>query len=255
MSIEVEARVETPLKVGQVAARTGLTVRTLHHYDEIGLLTPSERTRAGHRLYGPNELLRLQQIASLRHVGLSLPEIKAALDRPGATLTWVLERQLERIDSEIERHRELRQLVTSLAEKVRASDAISIGELTGTIHATLLQGRYFTAEQRDRLGERAAEVGPERMRAAERAWQEIFAGFAEAVDEGLAVDAPRVQELARRARTLIDAFTGGDASLQRSLGEMYEREGPDAVLSPHGIELRPGVWQFMQEATAALDGE
>ncbi|MEA2488332.1 MAG: hypothetical protein QOH21_124, partial [Acidobacteriota bacterium] len=56
-------------KIGELAKRTGVSVRTLHHYDEIGLLTPSHRTESGHRLYGREEVIRLQQIVSLRQVG------------------------------------------------------------------------------------------------------------------------------------------------------------------------------------------
>lgn len=67
---------QDPLKVGELAERTGLSVRTLHHYDEIGLLSPVGRTGSGHRLYGGEELTRLAQIVSLRQLGLSLDAIK-----------------------------------------------------------------------------------------------------------------------------------------------------------------------------------
>lgn len=60
------------LKVGELAARTGLTVRALHHYDEIGLVSPGARTPAGHRLYGRDDVERLQQVQSLRAMGMSL---------------------------------------------------------------------------------------------------------------------------------------------------------------------------------------
>ena len=62
---------ETGMKVGQLAKRTGVSVRALHYYDEIGLLQPSTLTKSGHRLYGPAELVRLQQIKSLRQLGFS----------------------------------------------------------------------------------------------------------------------------------------------------------------------------------------
>jgi len=62
------------LRVGEMARRTGLTVRTLHHWDHVGLLSPSQRTAAGHRLYGLSEIGRLQTILSLRALGLSLDE-------------------------------------------------------------------------------------------------------------------------------------------------------------------------------------
>ena len=68
------------LKVGELARRTGLTVRTLHHYDEIGLLRPSLHTEAGYRLYTPRDVARLQQVLSLRALGFSLEETRACLD-------------------------------------------------------------------------------------------------------------------------------------------------------------------------------
>jgi MerR family transcriptional regulator, thiopeptide resistance regulator len=83
-------------KVGELARRTGITVRTLHHYDEIGLLTPSEHSSAGYRLYGEREVVRLQQILSLRQLGLSLEEIRACLARPEFTPLHVVELHLAR---------------------------------------------------------------------------------------------------------------------------------------------------------------
>ena len=79
---------ENELKVGDLARRTGLSVRTLHHYDEIGLLAPSRRTEAGHRLYAVAQVTRLQQIQSLRSLGFSLDEIRDCLARP----EWSTER-------------------------------------------------------------------------------------------------------------------------------------------------------------------
>jgi DNA-binding transcriptional MerR regulator len=68
------------LSVGELARRTGLTVRALHHYDEVGLLVPSERTPSGHRRYGAQDVRRLARIVALRGLGLGLAEIRAALD-------------------------------------------------------------------------------------------------------------------------------------------------------------------------------
>jgi DNA-binding transcriptional MerR regulator len=79
------------MKVGEVAKRTGLSVRTLHYYDEIGLLSPAEHTASRHRLYGAPEILRLQQIKSLRQLGFSLDEIREMLDSPTLSPRRVLE--------------------------------------------------------------------------------------------------------------------------------------------------------------------
>ena len=67
--------------VGALAARTGLTVRTLHHYDTIGLLSPSGRTEAGYRLYSETDVRRLEHIVVLRSLGVSLPEISSGAVR------------------------------------------------------------------------------------------------------------------------------------------------------------------------------
>ena len=84
------------LKVGELAKRTGLTVRTLHHYDEIGLLRPSLHTESGHRLYTLRDLARLQQIVSLRQLGFSLDQVRECLDRPDFRSRYVpIERGIE----------------------------------------------------------------------------------------------------------------------------------------------------------------
>ena len=81
-------------KIGELARATGLTVRTLHHYDSLGLLRPSERSPAGYRLYGAEDVVRLQKIVSLRQLGFSLDAIRDCLDTPGLSLGRVLEMHL-----------------------------------------------------------------------------------------------------------------------------------------------------------------
>src|SRR5437868_15006110 len=95
------------LKVGELARRTGLTVRTLHHYDEIGLLHPSLRTESGHRLYTAADVARLQQITSLRQLGFSLEEIRGCLHRPGFSPVEVMRRHAARLRAQIELQRQL----------------------------------------------------------------------------------------------------------------------------------------------------
>ena len=74
---------ETALTVGTVARQAGVTVRTLHHYDEIGLVSPSDRTHSGYRLYGRDDIARLQEVLFFRELGFSLEEIKSVMARPG----------------------------------------------------------------------------------------------------------------------------------------------------------------------------
>jgi len=95
-------------KIGELARATGLTVRTLHHYDEIGLLRPSERTQAGYRLYGDDDVRRLYEIRALRDLGLPLQDIPVALDGdPRNTLA----EHLKRVEQDVERGRRLQSLL------------------------------------------------------------------------------------------------------------------------------------------------
>src|SRR5919206_2272820 len=78
-------------RVGELARRTGVSVRALHYYDEIGLLSPSRRTEAGHRLYCAEDVVRLQQIRSLRALGFGLEEIRECLNDPSFSVQRVIE--------------------------------------------------------------------------------------------------------------------------------------------------------------------
>ncbi|MEU1786381.1 MerR family transcriptional regulator [Streptomyces sparsogenes] len=89
--------------VGQTAGFAGITVRTLHHYDEIGLLCPSARSRAGHRRYDDADLDRLQQILFYRELGFPLDEVAVLLDDPDADPQEHLRRQHRLLTARIER--------------------------------------------------------------------------------------------------------------------------------------------------------
>ncbi|TKK91243.1 MerR family transcriptional regulator [Herbidospora galbida] len=104
--------------VGQVAAFAGVTVRTLHHYDEIGLLSPSERTAAGYRRYAEPDLDRLQQVLFYRELGFPLEEITAILDDPGVDAATHLRRQHELLRRRIAR---LEALVVSVETAMEAA--------------------------------------------------------------------------------------------------------------------------------------
>ena len=95
------------LTVKQVAKVSGVSVRTLHHYDEIGLLKPAHTGRNRYRYYGEEELLRLQQILLHRELGMPLGEIAAILDAPGFDRLATLQQQRERLEAEAKRYARL----------------------------------------------------------------------------------------------------------------------------------------------------
>src|SRR4051794_25307891 len=131
-------------KIGEVARATGLTVRTLHHYDEIGLLTPSERTQAGYRLYGEQDVERLYEIRALRDLGIPLGEIPDAL---GGDARLTLTRHLERIEQTLERQRRLQSLLTNIL----GGDQASGRDYMEAIQAMTMLDKYYTPEQLQQL--------------------------------------------------------------------------------------------------------
>lgn len=86
------------MQVGQLARHSGLTVRTLHHYDEIELLSPSHRSAAGYRLYGPEDVARLTQILLLRKLNLSLAQIREILATPESSLQETIAQQISHLE-------------------------------------------------------------------------------------------------------------------------------------------------------------
>ncbi|MDX1492903.1 MAG: MerR family transcriptional regulator [Longimicrobiales bacterium] len=243
------------MKVGELAKRTGLTVRTLHHYDEIGLLTPSHRTAAGHRVYGATEIRRLQQIASLRQLGLALEDIRTCLDRPELSLERILELQIRRIEEEMDRAGRLKQVLEGLRSRLRSAEEVSVDELTRAIEVTMSYEKYYTPEQLQELAERRESIGEERIQEVQEEWRKLFAAFGKAMEDGIAPDSPEVKILARRSAALIREFTGGDPGIMASLSSMYRQEGGENVMERHDMPMRPGLWEYMGKARSALEAE
>lgn len=244
---------EAVLKVGALARRTGLSVRALHHYDEIGLLSPARRTPSGHRLYGIDEVRRLQQIVSLRELGLSLEDIRTFLTRADVPLGRILEMHVARIREEIRRQERLCRLLDHLRRRLDgAEEEVSLQEITRTIEATMNFEKYYSPEQLDYLRKRSEQVGAERMQEVQREWQELFAAYGQAMEQGLDATSEEVLSLARRSAALIEEFTGGDEGIRDSLAAMYRAEGAENVLGHQGVRMEPGVWEYMGRASAAL---
>src|SRR5438128_3989038 len=147
------------LKVGELARRTGLTIRALHHYDEIGLLRPSLHTEAGHRLYTAGDIARLQQILSLRQLGFSLDEIGGCLSRPDFSPLEVIRLHVARLREQIELQRGLCERLEALAEHFRPAGEVSADEFLRTIEVMNMIENYYTPEQLESLRKRREEAG------------------------------------------------------------------------------------------------
>lgn len=236
-----------PWKVGELAKRTGLTVRTLHHYDAIGLLRPSHRTAADHRLYAEADIARLQQIQSLRQLGFSLAEIRDALDRRGLSRQQVLELHLSRLRDQIELQQRLYRRLAAIAGRLAAAEEVSVAELTQAMEEMKMYEKYFTPEQMDELQQRGREVGPERIREVEAEWPRLIAEVRAEMEKGTDPSEPRVQELARRWTGLVREFSGGSPGIEKSVATMYRQE--PGAMQKSGLDS--GVFEYVNRAIQA----
>lgn len=230
-------------RIGELAKATGLTVRTLHHYDEIGLLVPNERTYAGHRLYGEDDVRRLYEIRALRDLGVPLNEVPAALE---GDLRATLEGHLQRVERDIERAHRLRSLLRRIVD---AAGEASADDYMEAIQTMTMSEKYYTPEQLEQLDKRREHLGEERLREYEREWQELIAAAGVEKDNGTDPADPRMQQIAARWRELIEEFTGGDDGILNSLKTMYQQEGPERASRG---SIQPELMQYVGEALRRL---
>jgi DNA-binding transcriptional MerR regulator len=243
-----------PLKVGELARRTGLTIRTLHHYDEIGLLKPSLHTEAGHRLYTAGDVARLQQVLSLRQFGFSLEEVRACLDRPDFSPLEVIDLHLARLREQIELQRKLGELLEAAAAHLRTAEAVSADEFIRTIEVMTMMDKYYTPEQLDTFKKRAEQMGPERIKQAQEDWAELIALVHSEMEKGTDPRAPQVQALAQRWQALVDGFTGGDPGIAASVKRLWQEQG-DTLIAMHGMQHDPRpVSEYMSKVIEAAKG-
>lgn len=129
----IEDRHRTGRRVGELARASGLTVRTLHYYEQIGLLVPSRRSTAGQRIYDEVDMTRLYRICLLRRVGLPLAQIGRALDDPTWSLSAATERHLAELDRRLEATARLRARLASLVAAIGSGHIVPIDELLTTV--------------------------------------------------------------------------------------------------------------------------
>ena len=207
----------------EFAGRAGVTVRTLHHYDRLGLLAPSGRTGAGYRLYGDRDLVRLEQILALKFIGFPLKEIRRLLRQDARDLPGALRRQRTMLQ---EKRRRLDRALLAIR---RAEAIAAFGEpgdweaFRKIIEAINMQDntdwmkKYYSDEARAALA--ARKVPPETIRQAEHDWAVLLQEVEAALDEDPA--GPKAQALAARWRKLLHAFTGGNPAVQQGLNKLY----------------------------------
>lgn len=244
-------------KVGQLADSTGVTVRTLHHYDHLGLVRPSARTPSGYRLYAESDVERLYEVLALRQLGLPLEAIGEILDG-SSSLEPLLERHRAYLDRQMVAIRTLRAQLSSVAAGMRGGEVVSVIDFLELIRKVITVDEtvkdYFSDEQLADLAERRAQLGEESVARVQAAWPDLIARVQTAVDAGVDPASPRAQELAAEWMGLLDQFHGGDDGLRDSLYRM-QADNAAKIAVQHGGPS-PAQIDFIKTANAArADGE
>lgn len=122
-------------KVGDLAKLTGLTVRTLRFYDQIGLFSPSGQTESGHRLYNELDLARLHQVLSLKELGLSLEEIKSALNGGQISPFEIVGLQIDQIKEQIKQQQKLLEQLRYVSKLMEGKAELTVEDFTSLLQA------------------------------------------------------------------------------------------------------------------------
>ncbi|AOJ67093.1 hypothetical protein WJ32_22360 [Burkholderia ubonensis] len=208
------------LKIGALAKRTGLTVRALHHYDAIGLLSPSARSDGGSRQYSHDDVIRLHRIQALKHFGCSLSDIKAYLDGTGIAPVEIINRQIGVLDEQARRAQALRDSLQHLANKITSGSETGTAEWLNLLEMMTMYERHLTSEDLDHLRAQQHQSGAH----LDACRNELIAETRGVIDAGLLPENQEAQALAWRWIQHMKDATGDNARLASSLKSMQEQE-------------------------------
>ena len=207
-------------KISDLAKRSGLTVRALHHYDAIGLLSPSARTESGARQYGQQDLIRLHRIQALKALGYALPAIRINLDDPSIKPLEIIERQIQVLDEQARLAQELGARLQHLAAHVSAGSETAAADWLNLLEMMTMYQRHLTDEEmvalRTPKGSTAHEISTQ--------WTQLIAEVAQAMQQQMPLDGPRAQALAWRWMRLVIAMTSNNPVLANKLKAIQQRE-------------------------------
>jgi DNA-binding transcriptional MerR regulator len=243
--------------VGEVARLASVSVRTLHHYDAIGLLHPSGRTAAGYRTYSDDDLRRLQQILYYRALDFGLDDIATMLAAPGATVDDHLRRQHRLLRDQIGHRHELLAAIEKEMEARQMGISLTPEEQLEIFGSDKFTGEY-AAEAEERWGDtdqwkesqrRASAYTKDDWLAIKASEEENRRAFAAALAAELPPDSPEAMAAAEAHREHIGRwFYECGYPMQRSLADMYIA---DPRFAKTYDDVAPGLAQYVHDAIAA----
>lgn len=241
------------MTVGDVAKLTGVSVRTLHHYDQIGLLRPSSRSPSGYRLYTTADLERLQEILFFRELGFDLDGIGRILAAPDHSRADALARQRDLLVERIARLNHVLQLVDRSIDAIQRGNAMTTEQLFSDYDAAALEteaeARWGETEAFRESKRRTKSYDKATFAAIQAEADAIVDALADTLRAGLPASSEAAMELAERYRLHIDRwFYPCSHAMHRSLGEMYVA---DPRFTAYYDQRQPGLAAHVRDAIAA----
>jgi DNA-binding transcriptional MerR regulator len=244
------------VNVGEVAALAGVTVRTLHHYDRIGLLSPSGRTASGYRRYSAADLDRLHQVLVYRELGFPLEEVATLLDDPDADPMEHLRRQhrllLDRVERDrrviaaVEKEMEARQMAIPLTPEERFE---VFGDQDPAQYGAEVEARWGDSELLAESRRRVSRYGKADWLRINAEAGDVEQRLAAALRNGVPADSAAAMDLAEEHRQhIVRWFYDCSPQVHVALGSMYVE---DARFTAHYDEIAPGLARYLTAAIGA----
>ncbi|MEJ8643127.1 MerR family transcriptional regulator [Streptomyces sp. MS1.HAVA.3] len=242
--------------VGQVAGFAGVTVRTLHHYDEIGLLSPSGRSHAGHRRYDDADLDRLQRILFYRELGFPLDEVAVLLDDPESDPREHLRRQHALLTDRIDRLQQMAKAVEHAMEAKRMGINLTpeekfevFGDFDPDEHAEEAERRWGGTDAYKESARRTASYTKEDWQRVQAQAEDLNRRFAALLGSGTPAESGEAMDLAEEHRGWINgSYYFCTYEIHTCLGEMYVA---DERFTAYYDAVRPGLAVFVRDAILA----
>jgi DNA-binding transcriptional MerR regulator len=233
------------LSVGEVARRSGITVRALHHYDAIGLLKPSVRSAAGYRCYDRANLERLHRIQALRRSGMSLADIGNLLSGVEVPLAEVIDRQITQIDQEVALAIRLREHLIKLRASINTGQPPDLAAWLDTLELMSMYETHFSKEELKQL---PLHENP----AAALEWSALVKALKSVMDRGGLPADPEAQQLAIKWIRILERDTDGNADFFARLDQI-SRDSPE-IREATGIteDMRAFVKEAIAESRLRL---
>lgn len=240
--------------VKQVAKAAGVSVRTLHHYDAIGLLAPAEIGANGYRYYGREEMLRLQQILFYRELGFGLADIGPILDDPAFDPLTALRGHRAALESRIDRYRDLIRTIDRTIASLEEDKEMDDNDLYAGIAPETRERwereaeRFWGKEAVEAAQTKARALSKEQIAEIQREMVEIRDDFTRLFREGADPGSGAVQAVTARHYAWISHSWTPNAEAFRGLGRFYV-ENPE-FRGTYDDEKLPGCPEFIAEAMA-----